>query len=1089
MKFLLCLGCTALLFAGFLALCSVLFRPPVSGAPIQYPAEVIEEVKRLRDTSFDRANLPVLQQEVDYAAGSAAPWFPHGESPILAELVQQNKLPPLIDRTGPEPLVLKGVDGIGKYGGTWMRATVSMDDIPVVMSPRLTCATLVRWSPLGYPIRPHLAKGWDSSPDKKVWAIYLRKGVKWSDGQPFTADDILYWWNTDTLGSPRPKWLTTGGKDGELFKVDDYTVRFVFTEPNGTFLENLASPSGFIYACKHYLEQYHPVAGNQELIKAAMAARNIGSPRALYSAIKSTRNPEHPRMWPWIYRTYKAAPPETYVRNPYYWVVDPEGNQLPYVDRILFEQKSQKLIPLAAAAGELTLQDRFISNDNYTMLMANREKNGYELLHCFPASRSIWTMWPNTNRLVSPNDPSSKWKAELLADKRFRQALSLAIDRWQIIRTLYNGQGEPAQIAPGPESEFHNEKLLRSYTDHDPKRANELLDELKLTRRDREGMRTFPDGSRMTWYIDFTEFSGEGPAQFIVDDWAKAGIRAIQRERARSLFDVEKRALKHDFTVWGGESEYDPMVQPRSFVAVANESHFAPAEGIWFTRGGMYGAPTAAGLREPPADGPIRASQNLLEESLRATTREEQIRLFQKILDIAAENLWSINISTPPPALMVLKNGFRNVPHNMISTYAYSTPANGGPETFYFEEPYDSPGAIEQIKREMTTITPPPGALEAGTLKPVTTSNPAKLVGTLFTLGVFLGLLLAGIRHPYIGRRLLIMAPTLLIISIVTFSIIQLPPGDYIQTRIQELQMSGDENAIQDVTRLREEFRMDEPAWKQYLRWMGFRWFFTFQSADKGLLQGELGRSMSTQRSVNEMVGDRVALTVFISLATILFTWAIAMPIGIYSAVRQYTFGDYLLTFAGFIGMCVPNFLLAILLMFLSGKYLGINITGLFSPEYSAAPEWTAGKVIDLLKHIWIPIIIIATAGTAGMIRVMRGNLLDELRKPYVTTAMAKGVPPFKLLMKYPVRLALNPFVSGIGHVFPQLISGGAIVAIVLSLPMVGPLLVDGLMKEDVYLAGSMLMVLSLLGIVGTLFSDLLLLMLDPRIRMEGGSK
>jgi ABC-type dipeptide/oligopeptide/nickel transport system permease component len=187
--------------------------------------------------------------------------------------------------------------------------------------------------------------------------------------------------------------------------------------------------------------------------------------------------------------------------------------------------------------------------------------------------------------------------------------------------------------------------------------------------------------------------------------------------------------------------------------------------------------------------------------------------------------------------------------------------------------------------------------------------------------------------------------------------------------------------------------------------------------------------------------------------------------------------------------MCVPNFLLAIILMYWSSKYLGINVTGLFSPEYAAAPEWTWDKVVDLLKHIWVPIIVIALAGTAGMIRVMRGNLLDELRKPYVTTAMAKGVRPFRLLMKYPVRLALNPFISGIGGIFPQLISGGAIVAIVLSLPMVGPLMLQGLMTQDVYLAGSMLMVLSLLGIFGTLVSDLLLLWLDPRIRMEGGSR
>jgi ABC-type dipeptide/oligopeptide/nickel transport system permease component len=246
-----------------------------------------------------------------------------------------------------------------------------------------------------------------------------------------------------------------------------------------------------------------------------------------------------------------------------------------------------------------------------------------------------------------------------------------------------------------------------------------------------------------------------------------------------------------------------------------------------------------------------------------------------------------------------------------------------------------------------------------------------------------------------------------------------------------------------------------------------------------GLLQGNMGRSMETTQLVNDMVGDRILLTVLLSLGTILFTWCVALPIGIFSAVRQYSFTDYLLTFLGFIGMCVPAFLLALVLMAVSG------ISGLFSAEFAAQPEWTWPKVVDLLKHIWIPVVVLGVGETAGMIRVMRANLLDELKKPYVVTARAKGVPPLKLLFKYPVRLALNPFVSGIGGIFPGLVSGGAIVSIVLSLPMVGPMLLGALFSQDMYLAASMLMVLSLLGVLGTLVSDLLLLWLDPRIRFQ----
>ncbi|MCB1123701.1 MAG: ABC transporter permease, partial [Verrucomicrobiae bacterium] len=272
-------------------------------------------------------------------------------------------------------------------------------------------------------------------------------------------------------------------------------------------------------------------------------------------------------------------------------------------------------------------------------------------------------------------------------------------------------------------------------------------------------------------------------------------------------------------------------------------------------------------------------------------------------------------------------------------------------------------------------------------------------------------------------------------------------------------------------------------------RWIGLYWFFTFSKEDLGLLQGDMGVSMTDPRRpqrVNDLVGDRILFTILLSTGTILFTWSLAIPIGIYSAVKQYSPGDYMLTFLGFVGMSIPGFLLALLVMYWGGRFFDMDLTGLFSPEFKARPEWSWGKLLDLFKHVWVPILVLGIQGTASMIRIMRGNLLDELKKPYVVTARAKGVRPFKLVMKYPVRMALNPFISTIGSLFPELISGGAIVAVVLGLPTVGPLLLDSLLSEDIYLAGSMLIVLSFLGILGTLVSDLLLMWLDPRIRMEG---
>jgi ABC-type dipeptide/oligopeptide/nickel transport system permease component len=596
----------------------------------------------------------------------------------------------------------------------------------------------------------------------------------------------------------------------------------------------------------------------------------------------------------------------------------------------------------------------------------------------------------------------------------------------------------------------------------------------------------------MTFYIDFTGFTGAGPINFIVENWREVGIRAIPRMRTRAFFVTEMTARRQDFLVWAGESEHNPLIAPRSFVASAASGMGIQAFGwaIWFNKGGLDGGELEEDTPwvEPPDNHPMRESMRLLQKARQATTFKAQKRYMDQILQIAAENMWTINIATPPPELAVVSNGFRNVPEVALAGWNYLTPANTGIETFYWENP-DVPEAVKvQIRQEIATITLPPNTVSTAGAA-VENGNILRSLIKWTILGTLaVGLILVAKRHPFIGRRLLLMVPTLFIISIITFTIIQIPPGDYIDAKKIQAEMTGNQNFHDEVEQLMELFPQEKPIVMQYLKWSGVVWFFTYESSDKGLLQGHLGRSMETRQSVNEMVGDRILLTLLISLGTILFTWAVALPIGIYSAVRQYSPGDYIVTAIGFIGMSIPNFLLALILMYFSATVLGVNISGLFSPEYAARADWTWGKVWDLLSHIWLPIVVLGVSGTAGMIRIMRGNLLDELKKPYVTTARSKGVRPLKLLLKYPVRLALNPFISSIGYIFPQLISGGAIVAMVLSLPTVGPLLLEALLTEDLYLAGSMLMVLSLLAVLGTLVSDLLLLILDPRIRMEGGT-
>ncbi len=325
----------------------------------------------------------------------------------------------------------------------------------------------------------------------------------------------------------------------------------------------------------------------------------------------------------------------------------------------------------------------------------------------------------------------------------------------------------------------------------------------------------------------------------------------------------------------------------------------------------------------------------------------------------------------------------------------------------------------------------------------------------------------------FLLRRLLYMIPTLIAISIVAFVIIQLPPGDFLTTMVASMAAQGEDVDSTALQALKDQYGLGQPVHVQYLKWM------------QGiLLRGDFGDSFGWNKAVSDLVWSRLALTFVLSLASLLFVWVVAFPIGIYSAVKQYSVGDYVATFLGFLGLAIPNFLLALILMYIAFKFFNQSVGGLFSPEYQEA-AWSWGKVADLFAHLWVPVVIIGTAGTASLIRIMRANLLDELRKPYVVTARAKGLPEWRLLFKYPVRVALNPFVSTVGWVLPTLVSGAAIVSIVLSLPTTGPLLIRALQQQDMYLAASFIMLLSILTVIGTLVSDLLLAWLDPRIRME----
>jgi peptide/nickel transport system permease protein len=324
----------------------------------------------------------------------------------------------------------------------------------------------------------------------------------------------------------------------------------------------------------------------------------------------------------------------------------------------------------------------------------------------------------------------------------------------------------------------------------------------------------------------------------------------------------------------------------------------------------------------------------------------------------------------------------------------------------------------------------------------------------------------------FVLKRLLLLPLLMVVFSVTIFAIMQAPPGDFLTTYVATLSASGSSITADQVAALRHEYGLDQPVWIQYLKWM------------QNLLTGNLGLSLEYQRPNAELIGERLALTLVLALLAFVFTWLVAIPAGIYSATHPRSALDYFFTVLNYVGVATPNFMLALILMWAAFAYFGVSVTGLFSPEFVDAP-WSARRVLDLLMHVWLPAVVLGVAGTARLTRVMRANLLDELHKPYVTTARAKGLPEWRLIVRYPARLALNPLVSTIGWYLPLLFSGSLIVATVMNLPNIGPLLLRALINQDMYLAGAILLIYCFLTILGTLLSDILLAWLDPRIRVE----
>ena len=1078
-----------------LVLCNIGLRTGVKSDAQPADPKIMAEYNRIREPIIYTGNVTDFWQDVDYSLGEKAPWWPKGESPLLSQLTKEGKLPSVLDRIGPEPAVYKGFGGEGNYGGDWWRMVGSIDRVRLSLQYELNGSTLVRYSPYGDSIRPQLAKLVEHSSDFKIWTVHLRRGVKWSDGIPFTAEDI-YWWYKMVKLDPDvgaiDETLKVNGKVGYIEKVDDYTLRYIFPEPNTNWLSIQAGPSAAVYMCgpKHYMQQFHPKEGRQELIEKLCKNQAI-QPKQLFRNMNLIFNPDRPTLSPWMFRTYRNNGPWTAVRNPYYYAVDEKGNQLPYIDRLIFQPISAQLQPKAITDGVCSffVNDKNFMNENssdYGSIISQQENGNYNVAYWTKHDRGRLVIIPNRHLPVKEGDTIAAQKRELLRNKNFRKALSISVNREAIIRSEFKGVGVASALMPTEGVPWFDEEYQKDNAQFDVQRANSIFDSLGLIVRDNDGYRTLPDGARLTLYM-IARPGETAPLQFIVDDWQKVGLRVILKEKPHRLFITSEAEadLKYSDTS-EGELSWKALEAGAPYWR-------------WYYKGGMYGSEDSKSEINQPDHIEIEAMK-AGQAALGTFDAEERFLHARKVMALARENVWAINIGTPEAAVVLVKNGLHGVPSTLKYSFILNSPYNACPETWYWENPETLNGAKasqeylkerhDSIISELCSTTKNSEGEDREPSKSMSTS-----LGSVMrwcVLGIFIiGLILIILRHPYVLKRITIMIPTLFIISIIVFTGVQLPPGNYLSTSIDHLERNFQKEQVQqEIEVLTTMYHLDDGIIKSYMRWTGLLWFTSFAEDDTGILQGNLGRSMSNNGAfVSDLLGDRLVLTVLLSLGTILLTWIIAIPIGVYSAVRQYSIADYVLTVGGFLGMCIPQFILALVLMLLAKEIFGLSLMGLFSNQYAMQENWDLPKVIDLLQHLWLPVIIVGLGGTAGMIRVMRANLLDELKKPYVTTARAKGVRPLKLLLKYPFRIALNPFVSGIGGLFPVLISGSAIVSIILSLPTIGPLLLESVMIEDTYMAGSLLLILSAFSVFGVLVSDLLLMLLDPRIRMEGGSR
>jgi peptide/nickel transport system substrate-binding protein len=607
------------------------------------------------------------------------------EAPLLAEQVKTGKLPPVDRRLPAEPLVVPVVERIGQYGGVWRRAFLGPADFNNYV--RVVYDALARFSPDGAKIEPKIAAGWEPSKDFRVWTVKLRRGARWSDGAPFTADDILFWYKDvlliKDLTPSLPGWMRNAdGTSATVEKVDAYTIRFTYKQPATLFLTALANQDGAdrtyaVFLPAHYLKKFHPSYARKEDIDKAVQAAGFKTWTELFAARNAPfENPERPTMAAWVPVTRVSDQVFTLRRNPYYIGVDPTGNQLPYIDEVRFTFFADiQALNLAAIAGELDMQERHIQMTNYPVFKENEKAGKYRVI--------TWPTFGGSDAVVAFNqsykaDPEL---AKLLANRDFRIALSHAINRDQIKESVFLGLGEPRQIVPAPWHPYYpGDEWVKKYTQYRPDEANRLLDGLGLTRKDAQGIRLLPDGKMVTIELSVVPAFAAWPdvAQLIAKDWEKVGVKAVVQLRERALHFKMREANELQAEIWNDGTVPFPFTG-NAFVDVRNSPILTtgPLFAQWYRTGGKEGM-------EPP---PLLKRIVELVDTARAVGPDGQVRAAQEIYRIWADNLYEIGTVGLTPmvqGVVVAGTSFRNVPTTVGNDWPLRTPGNTRTEQFFF---------------------------------------------------------------------------------------------------------------------------------------------------------------------------------------------------------------------------------------------------------------------------------------------------------------------------------------------------------------------------------------------------------------------